>query len=235
MLKILLNSLFVCLSFLAMAQSPLAISYQGVALNSEGLAINNQEITLRISIIDGLSNTTSLYVETHQVYTSGIGHFMVTIGEGMIKEGQFSALEWGRSGYWTKIEIDTNQSGIFRLIGTNEFLAVPVANYALSANQGLVGEPGVEGPEGPTGPQGATGPVGPACPPGETGDPGDAGPPGLSAGIGANGIDGFGIMPAQSSPPENPKNGDVYVDDGTNRADGKVGLRQYDESAWIDI
>lgn len=218
-----------------MAQSPLAISYQGIALNSEGLAINNQEITIRISITEGINNNSNLYVETHQVYTTGIGHFMVNIGEGTVASGQFSVLEWGRNGYWTKIEMDTDQSGVFRLIGTNEFLAVPIANYAFTADRGLVGEQGFQGPEGPVGARGASGPAGPACPAGATGDPGDPGPPGLSGEPGANGMDGFGIMPAQSSPPENPDNGDVYVDDGTNRADGKVGLRQYDESVWIDI
>jgi len=218
-----------------MAQSPLAISYQGIALNSEGLAINNQEITLQISIMDGVNNNLVPYVETHQVFTTDIGHFMVNIGEGMVTTGQFSALEWGRSGYWTKIEMDTDQSGVFRLIGINEFLAVPIANYALTADRGLVGEQGLEGPQGPTGAAGASGPSGPACPPGATGEPGDPGLPGLSGSTGQNGMDGFGIMPAQSSPPENPDNGDIYVDDGTNRADGQVGLRQYDESVWIDI
>ncbi len=218
-----------------MAQSPLAISYQGIALNSEGLAINNQEITLQISITDGINNNSALYIETHQIFTSDIGHFMVNIGEGTIIEGQFNALEWGRNGYWTKIEMDIDQSGIFRLIGINEFLAVPIANYALTASRGLVGEQGPEGPQGPTGAAGASGPAGPACPPGATGEQGDPGPPGISGEPGANGVDGFGIMPAQSSPPENPDNGDIYVDDGTNRADGKIGLRQFDTSVWIDI
>lgn len=233
--KFILNSLFIFLSFSIFAQSPFAISYQGIALNKEGLAINNQEITLRISIVDDASATTSFYVETHQVYTSGIGHFMIEIGAGTPIEGTFNNIPWGDSGYWTKIEMDTDQSGVYKLIGTNEFLAVPIANYALTANSGLVGEKGPDGPKGAKGPTGQPGPVGPTCPPGPPGDEGPQGPPGNPGSVGAQGIDGFGIMPAQSSPPENPKNGDVYVDDGTNRGDGKVGLRQYDETAWIDI
>jgi len=235
MTKFILNILFISLSFSIFAQSPLAISYQGVALNGAGEAINNQAITIRISIIEGATSNSPLYVETHQVYTSGIGHFMISIGEGTPVERVFANLEWDRVNYWTKIEMDIDQSGVYKLIGTNEFLAVPIANYALTAIHGLPGEQGFEGPQGPTGAMGASGPAGPACPPGEQGDPGDPGPYGRIGEQGDQGMDGFGIMPAQNSPPANPRNGDIYVDDGTNRADGKVGLRQFDESVWIDI
>ena len=85
------------------------------------------------------------------------------------------------------------------------------------------------------GAMGATSPVGPPCPPGLMGDPGPVGPPGIAGEPGAPGMDGFGILPAQSNLPENPENGDIYMDDGTNRTDGKTGLRQFDGTQWIDI
>lgn len=40
---------------------------------------------------------------------------------------------------------------------------------------------------------------------------------------------------AQSSPPTSPSNGDWYMDDGTNTADGYAGLRQYTNGSWEDI
>lgn len=39
----------------------------------------------------------------------------------------------------------------------------------------------------------------------------------------------------QSSPPSSPDADDIYVDDGTNTADGSRGFRQFDGSAWVDF
>ena len=40
---------------------------------------------------------------------------------------------------------------------------------------------------------------------------------------------------AQSTPPANPSKDDVYLDDGTNTADGKPHLRYYDGTTWHDL
>ena len=235
MKKNILAFVFSCMAIVVIAQAPLAINYQGIALNEDRAVINNQEITLRISILETASSNTPLYTETHLVYTSAIGHFLITIGEGTAVLGDFGDLKWAGSTYWTRIEMDENQSGNYRLIGSNEFLSVPIANYAISALHGL---PGVKGPNGPNGPKGPTGPAaaqGPACPSGIQGPPGDPGPPGPTGPQGPAGIGGFGVLPAQSTPPENPVHGAIYMDDGTNRSDGKFGLRQFDSSNWIDL
>lgn len=42
-------------------------------------------------------------------------------------------------------------------------------------------------------------------------------------------------MPAKSSAPGSPSQGDIYVDDGTNTSSGSVGLRYYDGSAWVGL
>lgn len=233
--RYILAFVFSFLAVITIAQSPLAINYQGIALNGDRKAINNQEITLRISIVESANSSTTLYAETHSVYTSAIGHFMISIGEGTPILGEFGNINWAGSTYWTQIEMDEDQSGTYRLIGSNEFLSVPIANYALSAQHGI---PGVKGPSGPNGPKGPAGPAagsGPACPAGSQGDPGDQGPQGPTGPQGPSGIAGFGLLPAQSTPPENPTHGDIYMDDGTNRSDGKFGLRQFDSSNWIDL
>lgn len=59
--------------------------------------------------------------------------------------------------------------------------STPVAQFALSGNEGPQGPVGPEGPQGPqgeTGPTGATGPQGPAGPQGDTGATGPEGPQG---------------------------------------------------------
>ena len=38
-----------------------------------------------------------------------------------------------------------------------------------------------------------------------------------------------------STPPTNPSEEDLYLDDGTNTASGTLGFRRYDGSAWEDF
>lgn len=42
-------------------------------------------------------------------------------------------------------------------------------------------------------------------------------------------------MPAKSSTPGSPSQGDIYTDDGTNTSSGNTGFRYYDGSAWVDL
>jgi len=42
-------------------------------------------------------------------------------------------------------------------------------------------------------------------------------------------------LPPQSSPPADPSPNDIYLDDGTNTADGKSHLRRYTGTGWEDI
>ena len=74
--------------------------------------------------------------------------------------------------------------------------------------------------QGPQGLTGISGPQGPQGPQGTQGLPGLAGPQSL-------------IM--RSTPLTNPDLNDIYLDDGTNRADGTPGFRYYDGSNWIDL
>lgn len=125
--------------------------------------------------------------------------------------------------------------------------------------QGVQGLPGPQGddnqgPPGPAGPQGdpgppsnIQGPPGPEGPPGPNGGPpgpvGDQGPPGPDSPDGVQGPIGptgpnifenkdFNMT---STPPANSDISTIYIDDGTNRADGKPGFRWYDGSQWLDI
>jgi len=38
-----------------------------------------------------------------------------------------------------------------------------------------------------------------------------------------------------ASPPTNPQDDELYLDDGTNTLSGSTGWRQYKDSAWVDI
>lgn len=115
--------------------------------------------------------------------------------------------------------------------------------------QGDIGPIGDKGPKGPTGPQGpSTGTPGPAGPPGPAGSgggpmgpaglPGDAGYPGPMGVTGPLGISGpfaHKKLEALSVAPINPEVNSFYLDDGTNRANGRLGFRFWNGNSWIDL
>lgn len=112
--------------------------------------------------------------------------------------------------------------------------------------KGPDGLPGIQGPQGPPGPpSNIAGPQGPPGPPGLPGGPqGDPGPKGPTGPPGAPGVCIQGPVGAswisqlslRSSPPNPSFNGEnLYLDDGTNRADGLAGFRYFDGTQWIDI
>ena len=99
-----------------------------------------------------------------------------------------------------------------------------------AGDAGVPGDP--NGPVGDAGPDGAQGPQGPQGPQGLTGAQGQTGPQG------APGPDGSSSLPFQallSSAPANPSLHDIYLDNGSGRADGNPGYRYYNGSAWVDL
>lgn len=117
---------------------------------------------------------------------------------------------------------------------------------------GPVGLVGPQGPEGPKGPQGPTGeptmnvgpqgPMGiqgpgggPIGPVGPAGFAGLAGTPGLPGAIGLKGISFVDFAEMTNVVPTPSEDLNLYIDDGTNRADNKPGIRFYDGTSWIDL
>ena len=127
--------------------------------------------------------------------------------------------------------------------------------------KGLQGPPGPQGPQGPfgdPGPAGDIGPKGPASnivgavgpqgppgppggPPGDAGPQGDQGPPGMIGPCGAQAPAGppgdawTSILELRSTPPSTVDGTNLYLDDGTNRADGQPGFRCFSNSQWNDL
>ncbi len=118
--------------------------------------------------------------------------------------------------------------------------------------QGPQGQQGPAGPQGPQGPQGPigppsneVGPQGPDGPPGEPGGPqgpqgptGLPGPQGLQGPQGPQGISGrtfASSLEATGNVPTPSASLNIYLDNGTNRADGQIGFRVWDGAQWIDL
>ncbi len=112
----------------------------------------------------------------------------------------------------------------------------------LTGATGAMGPPGPMGDQGPSGGiQGATGPEGPPGPDkGDKGPTGPAGPAGASSATGPqgpkgeDGQNGLVRMEMTSQPPTGDST--FYLDDGTNRSDGRPGFRiKLSLGGWVDL
>src|SRR5512133_3624833 len=115
-------------------QMPSGISYQAVARNATGDELINQTVTVRLSLLKGSPSGDPDWIESHTVKTDAYGLFNLIIGEGSREGGAsaaFSDIQWGKEPHFLKIEVDFGFG--FRNMGTNPFLAVPYALFALNS------------------------------------------------------------------------------------------------------
>lgn len=123
-------TLFLLVTLQLSAQTPNAINYQAVARDGSGQLIVNKDIRVRLSILSGNINGTSVYSETHQVKTNLSGVFHFEIGRGSVISGDFVNIAWQSGSHFAKIEIDPNEGNNFLWVGTTQFLSVPYALFA---------------------------------------------------------------------------------------------------------
>ena len=194
------------------AQAPQKMSYQAVVRNANNTLVTNQNVSARISILQGSVNGTPVYVETHSATTNINGLLTVEVGEGTAVSGTMSGIDWANGPFYLKSEIDPNGGVNYSIEGVQQLMSVPYALYAGQAGNvpafaitpvdttGYMisitqpgGQPqtfflanGTQGPAGPQGPQGEPGT------PGTPGTPGAPGADGVSidsiAMTGTNGL-----------------------------------------------
>ncbi|MFC2151966.1 hypothetical protein ACFLSE_05505, partial [Bacteroidota bacterium] len=133
--KSLLFCLVFALSISMFAQVPDAFKYQAVIRNSSGEILLDQNISIRISILDGSATGTNVFSETHSETTSDLGLIAINIGKGDLVSGDFSTINWSTGDKYLKIEIDENGGSTYTELGTVQLLAVPYALHANSAEK----------------------------------------------------------------------------------------------------
>lgn len=163
------------------AQAPQKMSYQAVIRNASNILVSSAPVGIKISILQGSSSGTAVFVETHSVTTNSNGLATLEIGGGTPVTGTFAAITWSAGPYFIKTETDPAGGTNYTIAGVSELLSVPFALF--SAN----GTPGPQGPMGPQGPIGLTGATGPQGPTGLTGAAGPQGPIGLTGATGPQG------------------------------------------------
>lgn len=196
MIKRFLFLMLCCIFLQGYAQVPEKMSYQAVIRNSQNELVCNQQISMKISILQGNINGNSVYSEIQMPVTNVYGMVAFEIGAG-ITANTFSTIDWSAGEYFIKIETDLTGGSNFSITSISQMLSVPFAFYAKtsgSSTPGPAGPPGPQGPMGPagqTGARGATGPAGPQGQAGATGAQGPAGPQGAVGPMGPQGQQGI--------------------------------------------
>ena len=118
------------------AQAPQKMSYQAVIRNSSNALITSTPVGMQISVLQGSSTGTAVYVETQTPSTNANGLASVEIGGGTVVSGNFSAINWANGPYFIKTETDPTGGTSYTINGTNELMSVPYALNAANANVG---------------------------------------------------------------------------------------------------
>ena len=110
------------------------LNFQGVARTSNNVIISSQDITLKLSIIQGNPGGLPEYIEVRKVKTNAQGLFTAVIGDTgtMITLGNFADIDWKLSPKYLKIELDPAAGNNFITMGTTQFQYVAYAKFANS-------------------------------------------------------------------------------------------------------
>ena len=175
------------------AQAPQKMSYQAVIRNSSNALVTSTPVGMQISILQGSSTGTAVYVETQTVSTNANGLVSLEIGTGTVITGTFSAINWATGPYFIKTETDPTGGTAYTIAGTNELMSVPYALFSANGTPGPVGPTGAAGTNGTNGTNGLDGAVGATGAAGTNGTNGLVGATGATGPTGAAGQGGVTI------------------------------------------
>lgn len=128
-----LSACFCLLPFALSAQAPQGINYQAVARDAGGNPLTAQTVIVSFDIHKGGVNGPVVYSETHNAVTNQFGLFNLVIGS--VNPPGFSAIQWENSTYFLQVWVN----GID--MGTTQFLTVPYAYHAKTADSIVGGGP----------------------------------------------------------------------------------------------
>ena len=118
------------------SQGQTGLNFQGVARSSNNVIIASQQISLRLSILQGTATGSVEYSETRKVTTNAQGLFAVVIGDADATNtmGSFTTINWKNTPKFLKIEMDANAGNNYTTIGTTQFQYVAYAQFASSVD-----------------------------------------------------------------------------------------------------
>ncbi len=104
------------------------INYKAIVKDGSGNVVANDLIQVQFTILQG---ATSVYQETHSPTTDANGIVVLNIGEGTPISGTFNAIDWSADDHYLNVQINTG--GGLTDMGTTQFMAVPYAIHAKTA------------------------------------------------------------------------------------------------------
>jgi len=116
-----------------MAQTPQSFKYQAVARDASGDVVADQAVGMQISILQGSTSGTAVYVETFTPTTNEFGLMNLNIGAGTLISGDLTTIDWSADTYFIKIEMDMTGGTTYEEYGTSQLLSVPYALHAKTA------------------------------------------------------------------------------------------------------
>ena len=146
-----LIALLLFIPVVAFAQSPEAMSYQAVIRDASGNLVRNGQVGMRISILQGSADGSSVYAEEYTVTTNDNGLVSLEIGsaspdytvtslknstvtEVTSVSGGFSDIDWADGPYFIKVETDPTGGTNYTITGVSQLLSVPYALHAKSSD-----------------------------------------------------------------------------------------------------
>ena len=115
------------------AQSPEKMSYQAVIRDASDILVTDTQIGMQISILQGSTSGTAVYVETQEPTTNTNGLVSLEIGAGTVVSGDFATIDWANGPYFIKTETDPTGGTSYSITGTSQLLSVPYALHAKTA------------------------------------------------------------------------------------------------------
>jgi hypothetical protein len=112
------------------AQAPEKMSYQAVVRDGSNALVTSSSIGMQISILQGSSSGTAVYVETQTPTTNSNGLVSIEIGGGTIVSGTFTSIDWANGPYFVKTETDPTGGSTYSITGTSQLLSVPYTLYS---------------------------------------------------------------------------------------------------------
>lgn len=126
-LALLLTGFFSIFSY---AQSPQVFNYQAVARDAAGAVLADQNVSFRISILEGNAGGTAVYTETHLATTNQFGLVNLKVGNGTYVSGDFATIDWAGDAFFLKVEMDESGDVNYQLMGTAQLLSVPYSLHS---------------------------------------------------------------------------------------------------------
>lgn len=133
MKKVFILSAAVIFTATVVAQSPEKMSYQAVIKDAANKLVVNQTIGIQISILQGSVTGIPVYIEQHAQITNSNGLLSLEIGTGTVVTGEFTLIDWASGPYFLKTETDLAGGTDYAVTGISQFLSVPYALHAKTA------------------------------------------------------------------------------------------------------